>query len=294
MGEAYRPRSERGEHPAVMLKNKLRETARGINRNVAERHDVDDLLSPDGSINPAGYNELFDEAALQQDAETVIHHELRFSNALNPATQNFYKQRHGAETVADLLRIWKEHKSLEKNTQMEMAITLLLSQMLGEEFLVVRTAPIDDYENGVDNLILDYKTGEVVGAFDEVHKSDNGERLAKKKEKIQKVADRGGAKVRYGLKLDGGKLVRSELRGVPVFYLGLDSAELDGLVAALRNEDTLVMEEIFKKLVDSLKGQQAELSKTARNEQFRHKLGSFNTMLERVSAGRDKEIHQPA
>jgi hypothetical protein len=293
MNEMHRPRSERHEHPAEMLKNKLREQARNINRSVAEVHEIDDLLSPDGSINPVGYTELFDEATLKRDAESVIYRELDFSNARNSTTQSFYKQRYGAETVADLLRIWKENKSLEKNSQMEMAITLLLSKMLGNEFLVTRTAPIDDYDNGVDNLILDYRTGEVVGAFDEVHQSDNGERLAKKKEKIHKVASRGGAKVQYGLKLENGKLTRAELTGVPVFYLGLDSAELEGLVGALRDDNSEVMEAIFKKLIDSLKSQQNELAETARHEQFQKKIGSFSAMLDRVSAGHEKENHQP-
>ena len=288
MSEAYQPRPERGAHPAEMLKNKLREQAQSINRSVAETYGLDELLSVDGSINPSEYTELLSAEALKQDAETVVRRELDFSNALNPSTQSFYKQRHGAETVADLLRIWKEHKSLEKNSQMEMAITLLLSKMLGSEFLVVRTAPLDDYDHGVDNIILDYTTGEVVGAFDEVHQSDNGERLAKKKDKIQKVADRGGAKVRYGLKLVNGKLTRAELSGVPVFYLGLDSDELGRLVTALRDDDTAFMETIFKKLIDSLKTQQSELSKTARHVQFQKKLGTFDEMLQRLSVGQEK------
>ncbi len=292
MAEAYRPRSERGEHPAEMLKNKLREQARNINRSVSEERGLDNVLSPDGSINPVEYADLFSEVALKRDAENVVRRELDFSNAQNPATQSFYKKRYGAETVADLLRIWKENKSLEKNNQMEMAITLLLSKMLGNEFLVARTAPLDDYDNGVDNLILDYRTGEVVGAFDEVHQSDNGERLAKKKEKIHKVASRGGAKVKYGLKLENGKLTRAELRGVPVFYLGLTSNELDGLVAALRDDNDQVIEEIFKRLIDSLKSQQTDLSTTSHNEQFQKKLASFNAMLERVSAEHKKENHQ--
>ena len=283
MMEARRSKHERGEHPAEMLKNKLREQARTINHSVGEMFELDSLLCDDGSINPAEYGELFSEADLRHDAENAVRRELDFSNARNPATQSFYKKHHGANTVADLLRIWKENKSLEKNNQMEMAITLLLSKMLGSEFLVVRTAPIDDYDNGIDNIILDYTTGEVVGAFDEVHQSDNGERLAKKKEKIQKVANRGGAKVRYGLKLENGKLTRAELDGVPVFYLGLTSEELGGLVTALRDDDVIVMKRIFQTLIKSLKTQQDELSESALNERFQKKLKTFEGMLNRVS-----------
>ncbi len=285
MPESYRSRTERHEHPADMLKHKLREQARVTNRNVAEMYGVDDLLAADGSVDPQGYTELLGEAAVAHDTESAVRRELEFSNALNADTQGFYKRKYGAETVADLLRIWKENKSREKNSQMEMAVTLLLSKMLGEGFLVLRTAAIDDYDHGVDNIILDFHTGEVVGAFDEVHQSDNGERLAKKKDKIHTVAKRGGAKVRYGLKLENGVLTRAELRGVPVFYLGLTSEELDELVGALRDDDAEVMEVIFKKLIDSLKLQQAELGSATTHAQFQQKLQTFGELLERVSPG---------
>lgn len=285
MPESYRPRTERHEHPADMLKHKLREQARAINHSVAESYGVDDLLAADGTVDPQGYAELLGEAAVQQDVESATRRELEFSNALHPDTQGFYRRKYGAESVADLLRIWKENKSREKNSQMEMAVTLLLSKMLGQGFLVLRTAAIDDYDHGVDNIILDFHTGEVVGAFDEVHQSDNGERLAKKKDKIHTVAKRGGAKVRYGLKLENGVLTRAELRGVPVFYLGLTSEELDELVGALRDDDAEVMEVIFKKLIDSLKLQQAELGAASTHAQFQKKLQTFGELLERVSPG---------
>jgi hypothetical protein len=283
MAESYRPRAERIEHPADMLKNKLREQAQAINHSVAEQYGLDELLAADASVDPQGYVELLGESAVAQDTESAVRRELQFSNALNADTQGFYKRKYGAETVADLLRIWKENKSREKNSQMEMAVTLLLSKMLGQDFLVLRTAAIDDYDHGVDNIILDFHTGEVVGAFDEVHESDNGERLAKKKEKIHTVAKRGGAKVRYGLKLENGALTRAELRGVPVFYLGLTSEELDELIGALRDDDTEVLEEVFKKLVDSLRSQQAELGAATSHAQFQQKLQTFGELLERVS-----------
>ena len=86
MNEAYKSRIERGEHPAEMLKNKLREQVRSTNRSVGEVYGLADLLREDGSINPDEYTELFSEKQLQDDAERAIRRELEFSNALNPAT----------------------------------------------------------------------------------------------------------------------------------------------------------------------------------------------------------------
>lgn len=293
MGEMYRPttytpeqrqRNERREHPSVLLKSMLREQAGLVNERVADTYQLENLLNPDGSLDPTGYTELYGEEAIIRDTQSVRVRELAFSNAQNPRVQEFYQTKHGARTEDAIIAQWKENKSNEKNGQMEMAVTLLLSEMLGRDFLIVRTAPTDDYD-GMDNLILDYVTGEVVGAFDEVHEGGDGKRTEFKKEKVQKIADRGGAKVRFGLKLENGQLKRAKLEGVPVFYLGLESAALEDLVTALREHDTEVMAEIFTKLIHSLESQQKELSKNVRSESFQAKLDTFAAMLERVQVG---------
>ncbi len=290
MSEMYRPaaytpeqrsRNERREHPSAMLKSMLRAQACQVNERVSSEYRLENLLNNDGSLDPAGYTELYGAEAIIRDTQSVRVRELAFSNAQNPRVQEFYHSKYGAATEEAIIAQWKENKSNEKNGQMEMAVTLLLSEMLGRDFLIVRTAPTDDYD-GIDNLILDYVTGEVVGAFDEVHEGGDGKRTEFKKEKVKKIADRGGAKVRFGLKLENGQLKRARLEGVPVFYLGLASAELEGLVTALREHDTEVMAEIFTKLIHSLESQQEELSKHVRSESFRTKLETFATMLERV------------
>ena len=292
MGEMYKPpyksgersRNERREHPALMLKSMLRAQARLVNERVQDTYQIENLLHPDGSLDSTGYTELYGEDAIRRDTESVRVRELAFSNAQNERVQAFYRDKYHYDEITEdqIIAHWKENKSNEKNGQMEMAVTLLLSEMLGNDFLVVRTAPTDDYD-GMDNLILDYTTGEVVGAFDEVHEGGDGKRTEFKKEKVQKIADRGGAKVRFGLKLEDGQLKRTKLEGVPVFYLGLESVELDDLVSALREHDTEVMRTIFAKLIRSLSSQQVELSKNVQSQNLQGKLATFGKMLERIA-----------
>jgi hypothetical protein len=167
---------------------------------------------------------------------------------------------------------------------MEMAVTALLSKMLGKNFLVVRTAAYDDYKNGVDNVILDRITGEVVGAFDEVHEGGDGRRTEEKKLKIEKIAKRGGAKIRYGLTMSEGKIKRASLENVPLFYLGLESAELVELVAGLGENDQAKMEKIFQKLLSSLVTQHGELTRSA-SPALQERLASFGQSLSRLTGG---------
>ena len=273
---------ENKKHPAVMLKDVLCEQSRHINKVTEEKYHLGSLLKPNATLDPEGYGELHGRELIKIDADFVRERELDFSGAKIPNVQAFYKSEYGAQTEDEIIVKWRENKSREKNGQMEMAITVLLSQKLGKDFLVVRTAPYDDYKNGVDNLILDCVTGEIVGAFDGVHEGGDGRRTEEKKSKIQKIAKRGGVEIRYGLKLVDGKLVRASLKGVPVFYLGLESSELMELVSGLNENDNKKTDKVFNELLASLATQRTELEKSASTQDFHKKLAFFGQSLSRL------------
>ncbi|MFA6193848.1 MAG: hypothetical protein WC726_03260, partial [Parcubacteria group bacterium] len=176
--------------------------------------------------------------------------------------------------------------------QMEMAITALLVKILGDDFLVVRSATIDDYD-GVDNIILNKRTGEVICAFDEVHEGGDGKRTDEKKEKMKKVARGEGAKISYGMGLEAGQLRRTKMENVPVFFLSLKREELENLLNNmdfdLGSDVTAVENEIFSELLKSLRQQQQELLKDRKvsSSIVQKKLVSFGrllTDLERLGA----------
>jgi hypothetical protein len=272
----------RRESPTEMLKNMLASQSAQTNEVVAKEYGLNDLLSSDAALEVEGYTELYGKEAVLADAEFVRKCEVDFSSAGNPNVQAFYLEKYGAKTENEIIAKWRENKSYEKNGQMEMAVTALLSQKLGKDFLVVRTAPYDDYKNGVDNLIFDRTTGEVVGAFDEVHEGGTGQRIKEKELKIKKITERGGAKIQYGLKFVDGKFVRGVLEGVPVFYLGLESSELLELEDAFRENNIEKTNKIFEKLINALTGQHEMLEKSAGSSGVRARLASFGQTLSRL------------
>lgn len=277
-------RGQDRKHPSQMLKEMLDMQSRKTNTELEKEYGLNGLLKSDATIDPCAYSGLYSEDIIKADANLVRERELEFSSANNPDVQRFYRETHNANTPDEIVAKWRENKSKEKSGQMEMAITILLSEKLGKDFLVVRTAPYDDYKNGVDNLILDRFTGEVVGAFDEVHEGGNGQRTEEKKEKIKKIAKRGGSQIRYGLKLIDGKLTRANLENVPVFYLGLESGELMELVRGLGEGSSEKKDRIFKKLILSLETQRSELENSASSSVFRAKLTSFGKSLSRLTS----------
>ncbi|MCX6782026.1 MAG: hypothetical protein NTW66_02840 [Candidatus Magasanikbacteria bacterium] len=273
------------ENPTEKLTVMMRQISERVNKEALAKYGLRDFLHSDGSLNMAGYaNELYSTEDIESDKNRVRDMEIEFSRAKISQVQAFYREKYGAKTQEEIVGHWRKEKIQNKNGQMEMAVTGLLHKILKDDFLVVRASAYDDYKNGVDNIILNKRTGEAICAFDEVHEGGAGERTGEKMEKIKKVASRGGARVRYGIKLEEGKLKRAEMATLPVFYLGLKSAELENLLAKMDfNPDSAVTPaeyDVFAKLTASLKEQKQILDGTDVPPAVRNKLETFESLLE--------------
>lgn len=116
----------------------------------------------------------------------------------------------------------KEIKSKSKGEQLELLKTVMFDKFLGSDFIVARSSSYDDIANKVDNVILEKSTGSIVCALDEVGLS-SGERYDKKRmEVLQRNVVNGGAKLKYGLKIEKGKVLpEASLKSLPIFYISL-------------------------------------------------------------------------
>ncbi len=129
------------------------------------------------------------------------------------------------------LDIWREEKKKHPATLAEMAVTAVLHKFIGQDFIVARATDYDDYKNGVDNILIDKKTGAVICGFDEVLGAvgDGGiemkeKMIAKSRKKAERK--RTGAHLRYGATIDSGVLTRKSLNNLPTFFLSLSREEL--------------------------------------------------------------------
>ena len=212
----FRPqRPERPKNHTEKLKGLLRNISEKTNREIEQQYGLYTFLNDDCTISMDGFADswggIYSEEEIQAHKDEIIKREMGFSAANNPNVQEFYRTEYGIQDQEGILRRRKENKEKDKSVQMEMATTALLVKILGDDFLVVRSATYDDY-NGVDNIILNKRTGEAVCAFDEVHEGGSGERTNTKKEKMKKIARGDGAEISYGMSLDGGQLRRAGRR----------------------------------------------------------------------------------
>jgi hypothetical protein len=183
-----------------------------------------------------GYEDLLGIDEIKACEQDVYNMEVEFSGANNDNVKEHYKTQFGITGEQAIIEKSKKDKQKSKNYQMELAVTALLYKVLSDRYFIARTSKYDDYVNGIDNIIVDKETGTVVCAFDEVHEGGDGQRTAKKEQKILKSAKKGGAKIHFGLGMNDGQLQRTELKNLPVFYLGLDTDHLNDLIEDMSTE----------------------------------------------------------
>ncbi len=170
----------------------------------------------------------------------------------------------------------------------EVAATLLFDKVLKDDFIIVRASVYDDYENGADQIIIDKKTGAVICGLDDVvgHLGDDGGE--KKKGKIDRKMEKGGASIKYGLTMEGNKLAQRSLRHIPIFYFSLSKEELDGLLKSLAAEDdsqSAIENKTYAKLVNSLSAQVAEYSaNSSLHPQLKNNLHNFAPSLSKMQS----------
>jgi hypothetical protein len=286
--DRHRPEGrERPRNNTERLKTMLAGISTEINREAQERHGLKNLVNADGTLAMDGFAKsqggIYPDAEIERNQGEIHQREVEFSGADKPSVQDFYRSQYGVDSAEGIIKRWRENKTKAKNGQTEMAVTAVLYKMLKDDFLVVRTSVYDDYMHGVDNLILDKRTGAVICAFDEVHEGGEGQRTADKREKVKKIAQKGGTRIRYGIGLEQGRLKRSAIENVPVFYLGLKSEELEALLANMNYDPDAgpspEERQVFSQLVASLREQRAMLDTPGTPPAVKRKLAAFEDSL---------------
>jgi hypothetical protein len=193
------------------------------------------------------------------------------------------------KTVADKESGWSKKKEETNGEQLEMLKTVLFNKFLGESHCVVRSARFDDMENGVDNVIINKESGDIICAFDEVCDIKSKYYFIKQ-DKILKINQK-GCRLKYGIEIKevGGdkKIKTSSIKSLPIFYLALDEKKLKEGIANLSpslKEKTQFEKNLFKYFVYSLKGQISLLNNQITpplSPNMKNKIKAFEKELEK-------------
>lgn len=184
---------------------------------------------------------------------------------------------------------WLKDKEMNKSSLAETAITLLLDKALHDDFVICKSSKYDDYKHGVDNVILDKETGNIVCGFDDVlgHSGDDGG--DKKKDKIRKIMERGGVNLKHGLGFQvDGSLETKELYNLPAFYLAISKEDLELLLENINNKEEGSIDEIEKnlilKFINSMEDQLNNFNNDNLNTKLQVNILKFEKSLQKIKS----------
>lgn len=234
------------EEATVWLGEGLSAIAGAINRETGFVFADDECR-----VSMDAFGSLYDKRIRKDDRKIVMANSLNASGIIDTP---LYQEAHAAGNAnpsenAEIRKLLGErtHDAKKSDGQLAEAVaTIVLHKAISDRFLVTRASEYDDYENGVDTLIVDKETGETVCAFDEVvdtiRSGDAGanryqKKIARSKESIRK---HGGMRVKYGVTYSEGvsapKMELCALDHVPTFCLSLERSELYGLIREMKRD----------------------------------------------------------
>jgi hypothetical protein len=164
--------------------------------------------------------------------------------------------------------------------KLEYLKNIIFYKFLGKDFIVCRSSRYDDLKNGVDNLILEKETGNLVCALDECEIK----RYEVKEEAVWKKNLEGGGRLKYGLTTKKGEIKLGSQENLPVFLLFLkDNLIKEGIeklpesLSEISENDRLLFE-AFKKEIEAQIAK-LKLASKSLNPKLKEKLYRFEKVI---------------
>lgn len=225
-------------------------------------------VNSDSRINIDSFKEIYPTEEIEKDKQFVEEKE-----------KGWYGDLSEKEKEEEILKSDGEKLELLKNS--------IFNKNLGSEFIITRSSRYDDIKNGVDNVLLERKTGNVICALDEVGDISGVEYERKKDKILERNRDNHGAKIKYGLSLkeESGemKLKLGKVDNIPIFYIALSKSMIS---KALTNfnpspEQSDFEKKLFDYFISTLDSQVKglELVPSRLSPELKKRLDTFNQFL---------------
>jgi hypothetical protein len=207
------------------------------------------FLSADGSVDSNSSDYLFLDKS--EHRKLVEKKENSFAFEENISVVEWLKKR---ENVSGIIT--------------EKVITLLLHKIVGDKFIIARSSKYDDYKNGIDTLIIDKETGDLICGFDEMGASLEEVQRVKGK-KIEESLDHGGVTVKYGANIKRGRLIKTSRKNLPAFFLALSDNDLDNILETVTGDEISSYElRVFGQFLEGLDYQLVNIYQKYFNDKY--------------------------
>jgi len=215
------------EEKAELEKSEIRRNAEKV-RNFMEtisgelRKEGLPIMS-DGRIDMRAFKKVYSKGEMDRDYYYIRQRENSFD-------EEFYLDKGLSKKEIE------EEKLMAEGERFERLKTAILYKVFGEKFAVVRSSRYDDIKNGIDNVIMEKETGNIVCAVDDVAAEENSEKFEEKRKRVMEKNMAGGGTLKYGIAKNKGKKC---FNNIPVFWLDLSR---ENLIKAEKNFNPLEKE----------------------------------------------------
>jgi hypothetical protein len=232
------------------------------------------LLADDGCVSRKGYD--FSEEELAEQKEYTEKKEKKF-------IRKKFNLKDDTPITKELHAKWEREQQERLSELMEMAVMVILHKVLKDDYVVCRANKYDDY-HGIDNIIVNKQTGDVLCTFDDVRDDTNAHGIYEWQKELHVEDSRGKSKMVYAFTFEENKLIRKEITNIPKFYLRFDKKQLEDMLKAIdyKNINSANNSElaIYNFIIESLASQINDLKKQGANNQALIKnLDTFESSL---------------
>ncbi len=249
--------------------------SRNINDQVGQK-----ILTSEGSVSSKKFSFTEQEKLKQK---------VKIENKENKWIRRKFNLSETAEITNEHRQVW-ERQQRERNSElMESALMILLNKVLKDEYIICRAHKFDDY-HGVDNIIVNKRTGDVLCAFDDVNDSTEKDFYEwYKQDLVKNVNEDGGTDIEYCFTFENGELIRKKISNVPKFYMRLDMDKLLEMLEAidLEHPDKVSQKELelYNNVIEMFAGQVEQAKAQGHSyPQYIKNLESFKELLSGLRA----------
>ena len=206
--------------------------------------------------------------------------------------------------VCDLVVKQKDeiYKKTDKRPEIsESLIALILNEFIGKDYIIARSSKYDDYENGVDYVLIKKESGDIICGIDGILGRGSDDGFLKKMPKIENKMLKGGFKLDHAPLLENGKINKTvSMKGLPAFFLGLSKDDFDLISEKISQGDENLRskksEEIVSKMSESLMDQYSHLLNFLEDKNKRSyfslkdKFKNLESLIESMNSNFEKNV----
>lgn len=225
-----------------------------------------DFVSADGSINIEAFSSVYLEEEISFDKHIAQEKKKYHYRTFDPEVQKKYNTTDPHEIIKIIEEDSRE-KMRDGNISEDL-LFLIMNKVAGDRYITLKSSEYDDFENGVDMILLDTQTDAVICTFD-VTVSGFKSRMDHKIQRAKNRVDSGkGLFMKYAASFNENQEMKiGSIQNIPPLFLDLPKKELKKILHIMDfNIDSVLSDaeiELVSVLLDKLDNQIATLEENA-------------------------------